>query len=337
MSTQASNAPKTLFRFRPLDAHLLDREIDALKGSYLWSPKFTQLNDPMEAFYEIGDPSDDFFEPFVPDFKAQLERIYQQFRDMLGGWCLISFAESRANYPMWAYYASNFAGMCLEFDRELLEVGELRRERIVQVDYANTPLPRVAFHSLNDISLDWTMHYLSRKRQEWMHEHEWRYITGTGGPKHYLDDALRRVYIGPRADPKSVETIMLALKGRPVEILHGSVSGLDMKFTTIQPATQCQFADRVVPCEFDADKILRFVEPDLRQFLCVPYETLLEECQRTVHHPNSEGLLSIQIDHSASDLLYFWTQYRLRSGTEVHDRRYFDRSMNLVRREMAKP
>jgi hypothetical protein len=337
VSTQASNAPKTLFRFRPLDAHLLGREVDALKGSYLWSPKFTELNDPMEAFYEIGDPSDDFFEVIVPDFKVQLERIYQQFRDMLSSWCLISFAESLANYPMWAYYASNFAGMCLEFDRELLEVGDLRRERIVHVEYANTPLPRVAFHSLNDISLDWAIRYLSRKREEWTHEHEWRYITGTGGPKHYLDDALRRVYIGPRADPKSVEAIAHALKGRPVEILQGSVSGLDMKFNTIQSATEWTFSDRVVPCEFDADKILGFVEPDLRQFLRVPYEELLQECQRTALHPNAEGILSVDIAHSDSELLYFWTQYRLRSGREVHDKRYFDRSMNLVSREMAKP
>lgn len=337
MSTQASKAPKTLFRFRPLDAHLLGREVEALKSSYLWSPKFSEMNDPMEAFYETGDPSDEFFCSLIPDGRAQLERLYQQFRDTLGSFCLISFAESLNNYPMWAYYAGNFSGMCLEFDRSMLEVGDLRHERLVQVEYANISLPKVAFVNLNDFSLEWATRYLSRKREEWTHEREWRYITGSGGRKHYLDDALRRVYIGPRADPKSVEAIARALKGRPVEILQGSVSGLDMKFNTIQPATEWKFSDRVVPCEFDADKILGFVELDLRQFLLVPYEELLAECQRTVLHPNAEGILSVDIAHSDSELLYFWTQYRLRSGREVHDKRYFDRSMNLVRREMAKP
>lgn len=50
--------PAQLYRYRPFDDGLLERELNALRDSYLFSPPFSAMNDPMEAFYDTGCPGD---------------------------------------------------------------------------------------------------------------------------------------------------------------------------------------------------------------------------------------------------------------------------------------
>lgn len=50
--------PPKLYRYRPLEDGLLNRELDALSDSFLYAPPFTAMNDPMEAFYQTGGPGD---------------------------------------------------------------------------------------------------------------------------------------------------------------------------------------------------------------------------------------------------------------------------------------
>lgn len=57
--------PPKLFRFRPLDDSLLEREMDALGDSYLYAPSFAAMNDPMEAFYETGGPGERIIDAII--------------------------------------------------------------------------------------------------------------------------------------------------------------------------------------------------------------------------------------------------------------------------------
>ncbi|MER8396405.1 hypothetical protein NKH10_32245 [Mesorhizobium sp. M1340] len=58
---------------------------------------------------------------------------------------------------------------------------------------------------------------ITRKRGEWAHEKEWRFVTGQAGPKHFLDDALRRVCLGPRVKPEHAARVCQVMDRRPVE------------------------------------------------------------------------------------------------------------------------
>jgi Protein of unknown function (DUF2971) len=330
------NAPDTLYRFRPLDDSLLEREIAALRDSYLWSPRFSEMNDPMEAYYELGDDSDAVLDLILPGSTARLPDLYTQLDSIFKSLCLISFGTTHQNSAMWAYYGSNHAGMCLEFDRQLLELGDLRGEKLVPVEYSDVPLPKLSFLNLDNLSMERMTDYVSRKRTEWIHEQEWRFVTGSNGKKHYLENALRRVYIGARAARAHVDLVLLALKGRPVEVLQAKIVGLNMQFELIQPATPLAESERVGAGVFKPEQILSYAEPDLRKFLSVPYEDLLTECEETIKHPNTEQIQAIDVADSDPKKIYFWTRYKLRSGRELYDRRYFDREMRLLGRDIPK-
>jgi Protein of unknown function (DUF2971) len=328
--------PKQIYRFRPLDNSLFERELLALTDSFLWSPRFDQMNDPMEAFYEFDRSIDPIFETLAPKLSPSLADLYSQFENMLDGMCLVSFSTTHQFFPMWAYYASNFAGMCLEFDSEQLEIGDFRNEPLLEVSYEENPTPPISLFSLDKLSVEEAGRFLSVKHSDWQHEREWRYITGSGGRRNYLDTALRRVYLGPRVLPEHRDHILNALKTRPVQVLQGHVRKFELVFNVIQDARPLSSCERVGAGKFDPETVLSYAERDLRTLLGPNYDELLEECKRTVEHPNTEAIVSIDIAGSDPSTLYFWTLYKLRSGREVNDKRYFDSEMKLMKRVLAK-
>ncbi len=140
------NNPPLIYRFRPLDESVLERELIALSEGYLFAPLFSQMNDPMEAFYEIGGGEDQhlqtaYFEPRGGD----INDIYRIFSEQIDKFAVVSFSDTYKNFPMWAYYASNFAGLCLEFDSAELSIGDLENEELHPVDYAESALPTLTF------------------------------------------------------------------------------------------------------------------------------------------------------------------------------------------------
>lgn len=125
-----TSTPAQLYRFRPLTNDLLDRELDALKDSYLFSPLFSEMNDPMEAFYQIGGPEDKFINQAVSGGTNLTGGIYKILADAMDRAALVSFSSTYKYLPMWAYYANNFAGMCLEFNTNDLLIGDFQNEEI---------------------------------------------------------------------------------------------------------------------------------------------------------------------------------------------------------------
>ncbi|XBT44599.1 DUF2971 domain-containing protein [Pseudomonas viridiflava] len=239
--------PPVLFRYRPLEDDLLERELDSLNKAYLYAPPFGKMNDPMEAFYETGDVSDQLVDEILRSSGVGVQNFYKPLKEMTDRFALISLSTTHEYLPMWAYYASNFAGMCLEFRTSELSTGDLKGEPLLEVEYLTSPASPINLIDVlakdHDVKV---VRRLAQKRIEWCHEEEWRFVTGEVGPKHYLDDALSRVYVGPRADPRHVAAICKTLSGRPVEILQGKINGYSMTFQTIQVATPWGQAEKQV-------------------------------------------------------------------------------------------
>lgn len=322
--------PLKLYRYRPLDDDLIDRELNALRDSYLFSPSFAAMNDPMEAFYEAGGPSDRIVDSMLASAGMKTESMYQMLADMIARFALVSFASSHEDLPMWAYYGSNFAGMCLEFDTAELAIGDFQNETLRQVTYAHDALPPLTFADLTSNRLkDAVIARITRKRSEWAHEREWRYIAGQVGPKHYLDDALRRVYLGPRVKPKHATRVCEVLERRPVEVLQGETRGFKLAFHCIKPARPLDECERIGAGNFDPAEHL-YAEKELKEFLTVPFETLLTECHQTILRPNMEEFAGVDVTRSDGGAIYFWTRYKLRSGRDVYHKRYFDQRLHLI-------
>lgn len=316
--------PAQLYRFRPLDPDLLERELSALESSYLFTPPFSAMNDPMEAFYETGGPEDRIVDAMLGAGKGTGD-LYKMLSDTVAAFALVSFAGTVEDLPMWAYYGSNFAGMCLEFDTGQLGIGDFRGEKLMPVTYARKALPPLTVADFANVEEAITAR-ITRKRVEWSHEKEWRYIVGQVGPKHYLDDALKRVYLGPRVDPAYADRVCKTLETRPVEILQGEIRGFDLGFRTIKasaPLRQCAKVDAI---SLNLEEAL-YAEEDLKAFLGVPYEDLVEVVREIADHPNFFGIGGIDVSTTEKDSLYITVIYKLRNGREIYHQRYFDRKL----------
>jgi len=324
--------PSKLYRYRPLaDGDLVDRELAALQDSYLFSPSFADMNDPMEAFYDTGGPGDGIVNAMLASAGKRVDDLYNMLSETIGRFALISFAGSHEDLPMWAYYGSNFAGMCLEFDTAELGIGDFQNEKLRPVTYARDALPPLTLADFGPERLkDAVIARITRKRSEWAHEKEWRFVTGQVGPKYYLDDALRRVFLGPLVKPEHAAKVCQALAKRPVEVLRGEIKGFELKFLSIQSARPLDECERVGSGKFDPTEDL-YAEKELRNFLKVPFEKVIEECRQTARRPNMEQIAGVDLAGSDGQAIYLWTTYKLRHGREVYNKRYFDARFRLIR------
>lgn len=181
-----------LYRYKSLIS--LENEIDALKNGYLYAASFDKMNDPMEAFYELGSKNDTVIDRLFPSIPVVTHKIYSLYKDMINKYGLLCFTKSNINYPMWAYYANNFSGICLEFDKSILMKGSLQGEKILPVIYSNEALPAISLAEILNTNTEQVkrtiLSRLLKKRKEWQHEDEIRIVTGTTGKKYYFEDAL---------------------------------------------------------------------------------------------------------------------------------------------------
>lgn len=325
----AIDVPSKLYRFRWLSPDTFAREIAALENSYLFAPPFLAMNDPMEAFYETGGPGDRIVSAMLSTSGKSVQGMYKMVDEMIAKFALVSFTGTYEALPLWAYYANNFSGMCLEFDTDQLFIGDFQGERLRSVTYARNALPPINTNDFGPGIEDAVIARITRKRVEWAHEKEWRFVTGSTGPKHYLDDALERVFLGPRIDERHAETICRVLANRPVEVLQGRIRGFELEFTTRQSAKPLAECDRVGAGKFEPAEHL-YAEAELRQFFGPRYGELVAECERTVSRPNAVEPVGIDVSKYLGGAVYFHTEYALRNGRSVYHKRYFDREMHLL-------
>lgn len=322
--------PPRLYRFRPLDESLFQREMDTLVDSYLYAPSFRDMNDPMEAFYEMGGPGDWIVDAMLDPAEKRIEEIYRIVNNTISHFGLVSFAKNYDVLPMWAYYGSNFSGMCLEFDTAAFEISDFQNEELRPITYARTALRPLSAADLFSKRLQAAMiARLTRKRIEWAHEKEWRYIVGSIGPKYYVDDALKRIFLGPRIKPEYADYICKILARRPVEVLHGEIHGFQLRFKTIKPACPPVESERVGAGTFNPEN--QIVEKEkMQDFLTVPFDRLLKLTREIAYRPNMEEFLGIDVANNMKGALYISTVYKLRNGRKVYLSKYFDRKLQLL-------
>jgi Protein of unknown function (DUF2971) len=322
--------PTRLYRYRPLTTELLERELRAISDSYLFAPEFKEMNDPMEAFYETGGQVDEVIHSILPSLKEPTKKIYRQMGEMIDKFALVSFATTNEHLAMWAYYASNFNGICLEFDTNQLAVGDFQNEELRPVIYARRALPPLTMTEVSGGRINEAIiQRLTCKRSEWAHESEWRFITGVRGPKHYLDSALSRVFLGPSMSRENEEKILELLKNRPVEVLKGKIKGFDLTFQLVKEAQPFEECERIGAGTFRLGD-LDHAKADLLNFLAVPFEALSELCGKIAMNPNMEDFAGVDISSSEPKAIFIWTTYKMRDGTIRYCKRYFDKKLREI-------
>jgi len=110
---------------------------------------------------------------------------------------IFSMSKSCRSAQMWAYYASDNAGVCVQLATYNSMMPLALAERVQYFD--QKPLVDLMLDFLKDNLGDRMMEILTSKAQRWAHEDEWRLIHRGSDEVERLDDAaISTVILGPR-------------------------------------------------------------------------------------------------------------------------------------------
>ena len=108
--------------------------------------------------------------------QQEIKSFCSTFEAMRSGMGVVCLSESDESLLMWAHYANNHRGICVEY--ELMEINKQLNFTPVPVIYSNE---RVCFNVLNpdtagNDSVALFLRSITSKSEEWSYEHEWRII-----------------------------------------------------------------------------------------------------------------------------------------------------------------
>ena len=226
--------------YRYQSAQRLDRLKPIILEHQLYLPSVAQLNDPTDCRPKIRAMSDEAMLTFLRNdyvrrnpilaldllqehesrirtsiqtqglewFQRQLSMILnaqmEQFR-------VYSLSKRFDNFSLWAKYAADHSGYCLEFANE----GPLFGEHVMEVVYGE-----YAPFDVND-SENRSAAFLVSKRPEWSNEEEVRLIRARGSASLVSIDPrwLTRIILGKSMSPENQQQIREWAKQRDLELL----------------------------------------------------------------------------------------------------------------------
>lgn len=211
--------PSRLFRYRPLRDENIADELRAIEQGYVFCPTYDELNDPMEGAHR---------ESALFRESRAYDRNIGKVRSTLSTLGVASFSETHDNEPMWAHYASNFAGMCIAYNFRRLLSNLPDHCDFVRMTYGEDPplLLRNAHSATDRAKLA-----LSAKTIRWAAEREWRLIAPSRGPVAYgVSNCVAEVYLGSRVRPTHRSQVVEAMRRLGVTVKVMTIDRYELTF-----------------------------------------------------------------------------------------------------------
>lgn len=210
--------PSNLYRYRKL-GDAAGQEIAAILGGYVFCPAYSELNDPMEGKHRL---SARFRKN--PNFDKSNSRVQAAF-DALG---VASFSEVHNHEPMWAHYADEFKGMCVQYNMNKLLKGLGPGTAITRMMYSEQE-PVLIDDSSN--AVDRARKCLSSKTVRWANEREWRVFSERRGEAGYEDrSAVTRIFLGSRVSRENELAVVAAAKQLRVPVNKMNINTYALEF-----------------------------------------------------------------------------------------------------------
>lgn len=232
----SSNKIYKYFNFNKSEKGLV-YSLDALSKSYVYASPPSMFNDPFDCavqaeldltplvlrnYYLLREmPKEEIEERLVYFFDAgghltkagyaEQESFKKKISSMNQDLGVTCFSKQPYNPLMWAHYADNHNGFCLEFDAD----APFKSKRIAggkklhiwgEVEYAKSgELPKVAFSDFLNGNLN-TLSLIFQKGGRWKHEEELRLIISADSEEErkviYPPELLTGIYYGINVDAK---------------------------------------------------------------------------------------------------------------------------------------
>lgn len=214
--------PPCLYRYRRL-GEKTEQEITALINGYIYCPAFSEMNDPMESSHRISSR-------FQANPNSEKSRIRVQAA--LGKVGIASMSEIHDHEPMWAHYADQFKGMCVQYSTNRLLKGLSKDIAITRMMYSEKE-PVLLDDS--STSIDRARLCLSSKTVRWASEREWRIFKEERGEASYGDQKpITGILLGSRISSQDEERVIDACRRLNVPVAKMTIDAYKLKFNRIR-------------------------------------------------------------------------------------------------------
>lgn len=144
----------------------------------------------------------------IEDIQENIEEIYiNKLNKFISDNIKITcFSENNDNILMWAHYAKNHTGFCIEYDLTLPQFSDFVQD-LYPVFYTNKPYKH--FENETDLySYSFLLLTFLTKYKDWSYEKEWRFIKIRGKSSFVkMPAAPSCVYIGTKIEPENQKLI----------------------------------------------------------------------------------------------------------------------------------
>ncbi|PAU93419.1 hypothetical protein CK503_11845 [Aliifodinibius salipaludis] len=149
-----------------------------------------------------------------------MEDLNESFEDLISRRFkagIYSLSRTYKHELLWAHYASEHTGFCIEYDLETLVKDNIYQDFFhFSVDYAKSP-PIIRMNDLKNGEANQLIRKLAgTKSKSWAYEEEIRIVSDEAGRQDYDYSAVESIYFGLRMPEQKKKVIMDRMKGRGI-------------------------------------------------------------------------------------------------------------------------
>ncbi|EHS1090821.1 DUF2971 domain-containing protein [Vibrio cholerae] len=220
----------SLYKYRSVDSFTLD----IIANNRIFFAKPEMFNDPYDTEFNINThvgklSSIDMAyleETYGTSSNDEVDRVIvnvnEQIKNYVSSAGILSLSSSPENLLLWAHYADDHKGICIEFERKL--GNDLANESFTQkVKYAASypSFNKYAFIKKNGHSV--VNRILWTKSPEWEYEQEWRVIYPyKGGTVQEIPGKIKSIIFGLRCPSINIDIIKRLVSGTDIKLKQAS-------------------------------------------------------------------------------------------------------------------
>ena len=214
-----------VYKYRGGDDETFQRDLGSLESDYFWAPTKEKLNDPCEGmvhhenlYTEIDKFSRIMGVSAVNDVTGNLKESLSNLINKRNTAGVYSLSKSHTDELLWAHYASNHTGFCIEYDLDLLMSFGQNDYLKFDVGYSDHP-PVLTLDDMFrlDEKENFIRKIIGQKSNRWRYENEIRILTSQSGRCDYDFRAVKSIYFGLRMPESRVAAITNRMAGRGIQ------------------------------------------------------------------------------------------------------------------------
>ena len=198
------------------------QEVDALRENFIFCPAYSAMNDPMEGMHRLSSR-------FAS--KSSSTKSQTRVQEALGAMGIASMSEVYDHEPMWAHYAGQFTGMCVQYSLNRLIKGLGSEVAICRMMYSERE--PVLLDDRSD-AMDRARLSLSNKTVRWASEREWRLFKPTVGEARYDESrTVTKVFLGSRVSEEDEALVREVAAALRVPVAKMEIEAYSMAFKSL--------------------------------------------------------------------------------------------------------